>query len=340
MRVKAVVTRILQQIFRDKRTIGLLIFAPILVLTMLHLIFNGDDYTPKIGMVDVPDMISDNLDTGAEVTYYTEEGSAEKDLEKQLIDGYITFTGNKPSAYLEGSDPMVNGEVIRWIHSTFAPLQKNSQEDLSVHFLHGANDMGQFDYFGPVLLGFFVFFFVFIIAGVSFIRERTTGTLERLLSTPIRKWELVTGYTIGFGTITLLQSTLIAAYAIFVLDMMMEGSFFHLLMIILALALTALTLGILISSFANNELQMIQFIPLVVIPQLFFSGLFHLETISDWLSWIGPLTPLYYAAEALRDVMVRGYGLSEIYNELVVMIGFSCLFIFLNILSLRKYRKI
>ena len=122
--------------------------------------------------------------------------------------------------------------------------------------------------------------------------------------------------------------------------MMMEGSFFHLLMIILALALTALTLGILISSFANNELQMIQFIPLVVIPQLFFSGLFHLETISDWLSWIGPLTPLYYAAEALRDVMVRGYGLSEIYNELVVMIGFSCLFIFLNILSLRKFRKI
>src|SRR5690625_7931996 len=100
--------------------------------------------------------------------------------------------------------------------------------------------------------------------------------------------------------------------------MMMAGRFTAVLAIILLLALTALTLGILISSFANSEFQMIQFIPVVVIPQIFFSGLFNLETISDLLSWIGPLTPLYYAAESLRDVMVRGYGWSDIYDNLLV----------------------
>lgn len=341
MRIKALVIRILRQIVRDKRTLGMLIFAPILVLSMLYLVFNGDNYVPKVGFVDIPVVVSENLDlSDAEVTNYDTKEAAEQDLEEQTIDGYIIFSEQQPEIFLEGSDPAVNGETLKWVQSAFTALLQNNQAELEMHYLHGSSDMGQFDYFGPVLLGFFVFFFVFIIAGVSFIRERTTGTLERLLSTPIRKWEIVVGYVIGFGIVTMIQSTIIAAYTIYVLDMMMEGSFFHVLFIILILSFTALTLGILISSFANNELQMIQFIPIIIVPQVFFSGLFNLETISDWLSWIGPVTPLYYAAEALRDVMVRGYGFSEIYLEILILLGFSLFFMLLNILALRKYRKI
>jgi ABC-2 type transport system permease protein len=156
----------------------------------------------------------------------------------------------------------------------------------------------------------------------------------------LRKWEIVIGYVIGFGIFTMLQATIIAAYAIYVLGMLMEGAFGFVLLITLLLSLTALTLGILLSAFANNELQMIQFIPIIVVPQIFFSGLFNLETISGWLSWIGPFTPLYYAAEALRDVMVRGYGWNEIHMNLLILAGFSLVFIILNVFALRKYRKI
>jgi ABC-2 type transport system permease protein len=341
MRIRALSIRILRQIIRDKRTMGMLIFAPILVLSMLYLVFNGDNYEPKIGLVGIPDALTENMNlSGASITEYYYVSNAEHDLATEKLDGYITFYEHKVAIYLEGSDPTVNGATLKWIQSTFGMLADGSPPSLDVHYLHGSSDMGQFDYFGPVLLGFFVFFFVFIIAGVSFLRERTTGTLERLLSTPIRKWEIVIGYVIGFGIITMVQSTLIAAYAIYVLGMMMEGSFFYLLILILALSFTALTLGILISSFANNELQMIQFIPVIVVPQIFFSGLFNLETISNWLSWIGPITPLYYAAEALRDVMVRGHGFQSIYIDIIVLIGFSLLFMMLNILALRKYRKI
>jgi ABC-2 type transport system permease protein len=343
MRVKALTIRILRQIIRDKRTLGMLIFAPILVLTMLHLVFNGDNYVPKIGFVEIPEAITSTMELSeAEINLYEDDQSAREDLSAQEIDGYIVLEGSgEPSIVLEGNDPSVNGATLKWIQSAFSTIQEsNNLKDIEVSYLHGSNEMGQFDYFGPVLLGFFVFFFVFIIAGVSFIRERTTGTLERLLSTPLRKWEIVLGYVLGFGIITMLQSTIIASYAIYVLDMMMTGRFLYVLLIILALAFTALTLGILISSFANNELQMIQFIPIIVVPQVFFSGLFNLETISNWLSWIGPITPLYYAAEALRDVMVRGYGWESIYLEILVLFGFSALFIFLNILALRKYRKI
>ena len=342
MRVFALTKRILRQIVRDKRTMGLLIVAPILVLTMLHLVFNGGDYTPKIGFVDVPNTVVDqmNLD-GAEVTTYSDEKSAKADLAEQTIDGYLPIENNVPAIVLEGSDPSVAGATMKWLQQAMPTGQENSNAPkLKIDYLHGSSEMGTFDYFGPVLLGFFVFFFVFLIAGVSFLRERTTGTLERLLASPLRKWEIVMGYVFGFGIFTMIQSTIIAAYAIYVLGMMMEGAFGYVLLITLLLALTALTLGILLSSFANNELQMMQFIPIIVVPQIFFSGLFNLETISGWLSWIGHFTPLYYAANALRDIMVRGYGWGDIYLDILALAGFSVLFIAINILALRKYRKI
>lgn len=341
MRINALVIRILRQIIRDKRTLGLLIFAPILVLTMLHLVFNGNDYVPKIGLVHIPEQLQDHFDdNGASITNYDHVSVADEDLAKKQIDGYLVFDQMTPSVVLEGSDPSVNGATMKWIQQSLQQLQGASKHELDIRFLHGSSDMGQFDYFGPVLLGFFVFFFVFLIAGVSFLRERTRGTLERLLSSPLRKWEIVIGYVLGFGIFTMIQATLIASYAIYVLGMLLEGAFIYVLIITLFLSLSALTLGILLSAFANNELQMIQFIPIVIVPQVFFSGLFNLETISEWLNWIGVITPLYYAAEALRDVMVRGYGWDEIYMNLLVLAGFSLLFISLNIVALRKYRKI
>lgn len=342
MRIKALVIRILRQIIRDKRTMALLIFAPILILTMLHLVFNGNDYIPKVGFVNIPHILEEQIERGdASISHYDSLKEAEVDLEQQNIDGYIMFENNVPSITLEGSDPSVNNATIKWIQNAFKPLQATEEmNELEIVFLHGSTDMGQFDYFGPVLLGFFVFFFVFLIAGVSFLRERTTGTLERLLSSPLRKWEIVVGYILGFGFFTMIQATIIATYAIYVLGMLMEGGFMYVLLITLCLSLTALTLGTLLSAFANNELQMIQFIPIAIVPQLFFSGLFNLETISEWLNWIGPLTPLYYAANALRDVMVRGYGWEDIYIDILMLLGFSFIFVMLNIVALRKYRKI
>jgi len=340
MRVAALVTRILRQLIRDKRTLGLLIFAPILVMTMLHLVFNGNDYEPKIGLVAIPEPLLQQLELkDAQLINYEDARSAQKDLENFKLDGYISLQFAEPQLTLEGSDPSKNAAVLKWMQQALI-IDTDHALQPNVTYLYGNEHMSQFDYFGPVLLGFFVFFFVFLIAGVSFLRERTTGTLERLLSSPLRKWEIVVGYVLGFGIFTTLQATVISAYAIYVLGMMMQGAFIYLLLTTLTLALTALSLGILLSTFANNELQMMQFIPIIVIPQLFFSGLFNLDTISSWLSWIAPFTPLYYAANALRNIMVRGSGWDAIYSDLLILLGFSLLMIMLNVLALRKYRKI
>ncbi|OCA82323.1 ABC transporter permease [Bacillus sp. FJAT-27225] len=342
MRIRALIIRILKQFFRDKRTMALMILAPILILTMLNLVFNGKDYIPKVGLVDIPEQLKEQLDlSDAEIKNFDSEPAAKQALKDRELDGYLIFEGIKPSILLEGSDPTANRAFMLWLQSALAPVMpKTETQAFSVKYMHGSESMSQFDYFGPVLLAYFVFFFVFLIAGVSFLRERTSGTLERLLASPLRRWEIVLGYVLGFGIFTTIQAAIIAWYGIYILDMLMEGSFLLVLVTTLLLSLTALTLGILLSAFANNEMQIIQFIPLVIVPQVFFSGLFNIETMSDWLSWIGPLTPLYYAADAMRDVMVRGYGLGEIYPDLLLLFGLSILFMVLNSIAIRKHRKI
>ncbi|GAA3329168.1 hypothetical protein GCM10020331_076120 [Ectobacillus funiculus] len=128
-----------------------------------------------------------------------------------------------------------------------------------------------FDVLSPILVGFLYSFFVFfLISGIGLLRERTTGTLERLMSTPIRRGEIVAGYLVGYGLFAVIQTVIVVFYAVNVLDIILVGSIWNVILINLLLALVALSLGILLSSFAASEFQMMQFIPIVVVPQVFF----------------------------------------------------------------------
>jgi len=342
MRVRAIVVRIIRQFFRDKRTLGLMIFAPMFVLFLMHLVFSGEEYKPDIAIdKNVPETVVEKLkETDAEVSVITRK-QAYIALKQQKLDAFIEMNGQVPKLILEGSDPTANQAVLLTVQKTFKELSPPMPEmELETEYLYGSEDMELFDNFGPVLIGFFIFFFVFLIAGVSFLRERTGGTLERLLATPLRRWEIVIGYVIGFGIFTTLQASLISWFAIEVLDMMMEGSFMYVLLITFLLAMTALTLGTLLSAFANNELQMIQFIPLVIVPQIFFSGLFNLETMAEWLRSLSVVMPLTYGAEALREIMIRGNGWREIAVDVYILLGFSLLFMVLNVVALKQYRRL
>ncbi|WP_456272992.1 ABC transporter permease [Bacillus sp. AK031] len=337
-RITGFVIRIIKQLFRDKRTLALMFLAPVLILTMMWLIFDAEAYEPEIGIFAENENALKAFDT-EDFTSFDSKEEARQSAENGKIDGYMVLEpGASPSVVLEGSNPSVNQSVMKEIQSLFS--QQTAKSSMEIDYLYGEKDMGLFDSFGPVLLGFFIFFFVFLISGVSFLRERTSGTLERLLASPLKTWEMVISYVLGFGIFAVLQAAFISWYAIYVLDMLMMGSFINVLIIIASLSLSALTLGILLSAFAQNELQMMQFIPIIVIPQIFFSGLFNLDTITEWLSWIGLVTPLYYAADALRDVMIRGASIGDLTGDLLFLLGFSLLFILLNVAALRKYRKI
>ncbi|MDR1133743.1 MAG: ABC transporter permease [Synergistaceae bacterium] len=117
--------------------------------------------------------------------------------------------------------------------------------------------------------------------------------------------KIVFGYILGFGAVTAVQSLLIVCFCVYVLNVMLTGSFWLVLLITLSGSLTALTLGALLSTAANSEFQIIQFIPIVIIPQVFFSGLFELSPV---LAAVGRCMPLYYIADALAEVMLKGGG--------------------------------
>ncbi|MDF2657519.1 MAG: transporter permease [Paenibacillus sp.] len=341
MRIRALVIRILRQFWHDKRTLALMIVAPMLVLTLMSLVFNGDTFRPALSVGGLPEPLVQKLEQrGADIYRYTPE-EAETALADARIDAIVTLQGSAPVVKLEGSDPTANRAVLLLLQNVLQDLNPAAAAPKpAVTYLHGSAEMAAFDHFGPVLIGFFVFFFVFLISGVSFLRERTGGTLERLLATPIRRWEIVAGYILGFGLFTMIQSALIAWYAIHVLGMMMAGSFWYVLLVTLLLAVTALALGTFLSAFASNEFQMIQFIPLVIVPQVFFSGLFNMDTMSVWLRWLGKCMPLSYGADALRNIMVRGQGWSDIAADVYVLLAFSAVIMFLNVLALKKHRRI
>lgn len=341
MRIRALIIRIIRQFIHDKRTMVLLIVAPLLVLSLMYLVFNGDTYRPKIGALQLPAPMMESLvEADAEVTVFDVEDEAERSLANQDLDAIIRFEDGVPHIKLEGSDPSKNGAVMLLIQKTLQGQAATPGQAPTFEYLHGSADLSSFDSFSPVFVGLFAFFFVFLIAGVSFLRERTSGTLERLLATPLRRWEIVVGYMAGFGIFTSLQAVLIAGYTVYGLGSMMTGSFGYVLLIMLLLSLTALSFGTLLSAFANSEFQMIQFIPLVIVPQVFFSGLFDLESISPWLRWIAHITPLKYGADALKDVMIRGEGWSSIASDVYVLAGLSLVFMAANVLALRKHRKI
>ncbi|HDR3364732.1 TPA: ABC transporter permease, partial [Bacillus anthracis] len=261
------------------------------------------------------------------------------ELENQKVDAVIRLENGKMNIVLEGSDSSKNRAVLQI-------LQKSTEKnDISimkpeVNYLHGSKDFTMFDGLGPVLIGFFTFFFVFILSGVSFVRERLSGALERLLSTPIKRWEIVVGYIIGFGIFAFIQSIIIVSFSVYILDLYVAGSIWLTLLITCMLSLTALTLGTFLSAYANNEFQMIQFIPLVIVPQIFFSGLFPIESMNKWLQMLGKLFPLTYGADAMRQVMIRNQGFTEIALDLTVLLFFSVLFAVGNVFALKKHRKI
>ncbi|SVC21542.1 uncharacterized protein METZ01_LOCUS274396, partial [marine metagenome] len=180
----------------------------------------------------------------------------------------------------------------------------------------------------PALLGVFVLFFTFLLTGVSFLRERSQGTLERLKITPVSRADLLIGYLLGFLIFAMLQSAVILAYTVLVLPVSFQGEIWQVFVVLVLLTIVAVSLGILVSTFAKNEFQVVQFIPLVIVPQIFLTGvLVPVEDMPWLLENISKVLPLTYAVEMLIGIMLEGRGLLDFGNQIIVLSGFGGIFL-------------
>ena len=174
---------------------------------------------------------------------------------------------------------------------------------------------------------------------ILFVNERRNGTLQRLLVSPASEGEIVIGYALAFAVIGVMQSIVVLVAAILLFGITIVGNIFLALIVILLLAFGHQGLGILLSAGAKNELQAIQFIPLILFPSILLAGLFWpIESIPNYLQPLSYIIPLRYGVDAERSIMLRGWGIGEIWIDLVVLFIFAILTLSTSILLLkRKY---
>ncbi len=198
-------------------------------------------------------------------------------------------------------------------------------------------DEGVLDYIAPALLATLALFFSFLLTGISFLRERSQGTMERLMASPLSRLDMVVGYLLGFFIFALTQTLIIVLFTIYVLDVNYYGDLWQIFVFQIVVIAAAVNLGIFLSTFARNEFQMVQFIPLIIVPQIFLCGvIWPVEQMPDYLQWLSSVLPLTYAVDGLRGIMLFGKSLADVGLELAVLAGFTIVISILAATTLRR----
>jgi ABC-2 type transport system permease protein len=199
------------------------------------------------------------------------------------------------------------------------------------------NNEQQFSAAAPALLAVFPFAIMFIVTSITTLRERTTATLERLMTMPIAKLDLLFGYAIAFGVVAVVQVLVAAGVSLTWLGLEIDGSVGLLLLIAVLDALLGTALGLLASAFARTEFQAVQFMPAIVMPQILLCGLFApREAMAPVLEWLSNIMPLSYAVDALTQVTHSSDVDATLVRNLVIVAGCGLLALVLGAATLRR----
>ena len=376
-RAFSITKRIFNGFMQEKQTLGLIFIAPIFAMFLFGLAFSGDVqdvpvvivnkdkglFLPAVGDMYFSSSIISNLDKKVlKITYMTNEAEAYMRVSNGLAHAAIVFPETlSEDLYLSISDPTYDGAskiIIRadktsvnmfaTVLKSFSDAMLDSMEasgkqlPVSVSTddaIYGKNAKFM-DFLVPGVMGFASFFLTALLTILAFIGERRNGTLERLLISPLKESEIVLGYVMAFGIIGIIQSAILISTAVFCFGIHIEGNVLIAFLVVVLLAITSLSLGILLSSLAASELQAIQFLPLLVLPTFLLAGIFWpVEAIPFWLRPLSYIIPPYYGVDACRSVMIRGWGLDRIWFDLLMLALFAVLFIFLASKKLKDVKN-
>jgi ABC-2 type transport system permease protein len=375
-RTAAIARRIVQEFRRDPRSLGLVFIAPLAILALLGWVLREEHPpTTNLGIVNLAGAVADtdatNLSQAMQIDGITivDVGPDEAAGDQALRDGradvvivipatFASDTANGAAPNLEivtlGLSPAEDASRISLVAQAIGLTLPAPGSTQLVHrsVLDSPDDT--LDVYAPGLISFFGFFFVFILTGISFLRERIGGTLERLLATPVGRLEIVVGYCAGFGYFAMLQVMVILFFSFSTLALegsailprlpvglgiQSAGSPIFAFLVLVLLALGAVNLGIFISTFARTELQVLQFIPIVVVPQALLAGvILPVGSLPDPLQVVARLMPITYAVNGLREVFVRGSDLSSpaLQLDVAVLAGMAILFGVLATFTIRR----
>lgn len=375
-RVNAIIRRVFRDVANDKRTLAMLFLAPVFAMTIFGLTFSGDvedvdvvivnqdhGFAPPLGNTTyLSKTIILNMDTQVLSIEYMDDPTKAR---QKVVDGkayaMIQFPENfsdnaflktKNVSYPDSAEIIIQGDdsitnIKNTILKTVTDALSDTMTDeglspalkITSDPVYG-EDAEFIDFFVPGILAFVVFLLTSLLTLITFVGERTNGTLERVLASPVTEGEIVTGYAITFGLLGMLQVAFLLVVAIVFFNIMIVGNVLLAFLTIAILALVSLSLGILLSSLAKRPEQAVQFIPFVVLPTFLLSGIFWpIQAIPEWLRPLSYLVPPTYAVDACRAVMLKGWGIDRIWPDILILVVFAALFLALATWSLKKGKK-
>jgi ABC-2 type transport system permease protein len=343
-RAGVVALRIIRQLKRDRRTIGLIILAPIFLMVLFGYALSGEMSGIKLGLVDegghsaLRSHLAETSDF--EILYLGSESDAQKLIAEGRLNGAVILQPGEVKVLEDASSLQISNDILAQVNAgiqeEMASSAGRARSILTQRYIYGY-DLDMIETVGPAVLGLVVFFFAFIIAAISFLRERTQGTLEKFLVSPLSRIEMIAGYILGFSLFAMIQSATTLLVVVFVFGVPMRGNPLLAFTIVLLLGAGALVLGSFLSNFARSEFQVVQFIPIVIIPQIVLSGVFWpLQSIPEFLRPLSYILPLTYSSEALRAVMLKGATFLQILPDLLFLGGFFALMFTAATLMLRR----
>jgi ABC-2 type transport system permease protein len=194
-----------------------------------------------------------------------------------------------------------------------------------------------FDHIGLIMLGLFPFVIMFLITSIAMLRERTSGTLERLLTTPLHKPDLLFGYGIAFGLLAAVQASIATGLAYWAFNLKTAGATGLVILFAVADAILGMALGLFFSAFARSEFQAVQFMPAVVFPQIFLCGLFAArDTMAGWMQALSNAMPLTYAVQGLQEIGAHKDPSGLMWRDLGIVAGCAVLALALAAATLRR----
>jgi len=356
-----VTARVLTQLRRDKRTLAMIVVQPVVIMAVFGYAFGGDVSDVRVGVANLDrgtlaSRVLDGLDTTTvTVVPFGTGAEAEAAMRGGAVSMAVVFPANFTrnfesgstqdpevvviEVYRDNANPQVTGAALEaFTDALVDAIEEETDRPAGValdeRILYGAEDARALDFFVPGIAAFAIFQLGSMLTVVAIVKERTLGTLPRILASPIRRWEIVAGYTAAFALLSLVQAGSVLAVATLIFRVSIAGSVLLALVATTLVGIAALGFGILVSGLARSEFQAIQSVFLVVFPMLFLSGVFApAEAMPAFLRPVMAVIPLAYAVRALRGIISYGAGLDAVGLDLLVLAAFGAAFLLIATFS-------
>lgn len=346
----------------DPRTLALMVLAPVMAMLIFGFAFGSSpQHIPFVVSVQQPSQLSrqftNQLDrtvldisyqpSSVQATRMVRDGEAvgaliipDPSVKEPAVSGVF---GSMPATlWLDTTNQQLASAVTMAVSSAsqHAIPQLNVRPPVTIHIQYAfakAKNAKYIDYFVPGIMAFAITLFTTLLTLLAFVDERSLGTLDRLRMTPVTNTEIVLGYELAFGIIATIQGLLILGVAMVVYHILVVGSLWLAMALVVLTAIDAQAIGIVISAAAQRESQAVQFLPFIIFPVFLLSGIFvPVQSLPSWLQPFSYILAPTWSIAGLRDVLLRGWGLDRIWLHMLLLLAFAVVFTGLAIIGLRR----